>query len=68
MRRSFVDVKQEAIKLFNETWDLMDLKERTPSQQVLILHWAHTTCYLWSPCVNEQDRAYALSELNAIGV
>ena len=64
-----MDVKQEAIKLFNETWDLMDLKERTPSQQALMLHKAHASCYLWSLCgemVNQArgewqiSRAYAL--------
>ena len=64
-----MDIKQEAIKLFNETWDLMDLKERTPEQQALMLHKAHASCYLWSLCgekVNlargewQVSRAYAL--------
>ena len=64
-----MDIKQEAIKLFNETWDLMDLKERTKEQQALMLHKAHASYYLWSLCgekVNlargewQVSRAYAL--------
>ena len=42
------EVKREAIKLFNETWDLLDMNERTPSQDAMMLHKAHTSCHLWS--------------------
>lgn len=64
-----MDIKQEAIKLFNEAWDLMDLKERTQEQQALMLHKTHASYYLWSLCgekVNlargewQVSRAYAL--------
>ena len=37
----------EAKKLFNETWDLIDQKDRTPADDALMLHKAHTSCYLW---------------------
>jgi hypothetical protein len=42
-----IDVKREAIKLFNETWDLIDLKERSNEQKALMLHKAHSSRYLW---------------------
>ena len=42
-----MDVKQEAIELFNHTWDLLDLPQRTAPQQIEMLHAAHTSCYLW---------------------
>lgn len=38
---------QEAKKLFNETWDLLDLPQRTDEEKITMLHKAHTSCYLW---------------------
>ena len=42
-----MDKIQEAKKLFNETWDLLDMKERTADEDILMLHKAHTSCFLW---------------------
>ncbi len=39
--------KAEAIRLFNETWDLLDKPDRTPEDDILMLHKAHTSCFLW---------------------
>ena len=36
-----------AIALFNETWDLIDKKDRTDAENITMLHKAHTSCYLW---------------------
>ena len=42
-----IAVKAEAVKLFNETWDLIDLKERNDSEKALMLLKTHTSRYLW---------------------
>ncbi|MCL2592526.1 MAG: hypothetical protein FWD82_04090 [Defluviitaleaceae bacterium] len=42
-----ITVRSEAVKLFNETWDLIDLKERTREENAAMLHKAHTSRYLW---------------------
>ena len=36
-----------AIKLFNETWNLIDKTNRTDAETITMLHKAHTSCYLW---------------------
>jgi len=33
--------------LFNETWDLLDKKNRTEAETIAMLHKAHASCYLW---------------------
>jgi hypothetical protein len=43
-----MDTKQMAKELFNETWDLIDVRERSREQDCLMLHKAHASCYLWS--------------------
>jgi hypothetical protein len=43
-----MDIKQEAIKLFNETWDLIDIAERSDEQKALMLTKAHASAHLWS--------------------
>jgi hypothetical protein len=43
-----LDEVAEAKRLFNETWELMDLKERTAELDALMLHKAHASAYLWS--------------------
>jgi hypothetical protein len=43
-----MSTKSLAINLFNETWDLMVKEERTPEENALMLHKAHSSCYLWS--------------------
>jgi hypothetical protein len=42
-----MDVKQEAAKLFNETWDFLDLPERVDEQKAQMLQKAHASRYLW---------------------
>lgn len=36
-----------APRLFNSTWDLIDLPERTPEQEAEMLHMAHASRYHW---------------------
>jgi hypothetical protein len=36
-----------AVDLFNETWDLIDKKDRTEAETITMLHKVHTSCYLW---------------------
>lgn len=36
-----------AKSLFNETWELMDKKDRSDMETVAMLHKAHTSCFLW---------------------
>ncbi|NLI55123.1 MAG: hypothetical protein GX417_12515 [Clostridiales bacterium] len=36
-----------ARSLFNETWDLIDKKNRTDAETIAMLHKAHASCYLW---------------------
>lgn len=33
--------------LFNKTWDLMDKKERTPDDDLEMIHSAHSSAYHW---------------------
>ena len=33
--------------LFNETWDLVDKKNRTEAETITMLHKAHASCCLW---------------------
>lgn len=42
-----METKKLAIQLFNETWDLIDKADRTTEDNALMLHKAHTSCYLW---------------------
>ncbi len=42
-----MDIIQEAKRLFNETWDLLDKKDRTSEDDITMLHKAHTSCLLW---------------------
>ncbi len=39
--------KEDAVALFNETWDLMDMADRTPEQEAAMLHKAHASCFIW---------------------
>ena len=47
----------EAKKLFNETWDLMDKKDRTAEDNAMMLHKAHTSCFLWQSANNPVNNA-----------
>lgn len=39
--------KKQAIDCFNQTWDLIDLTDRTPQQDLEMAHKAHTSRYHW---------------------
>lgn len=39
--------KKQAIELFNATWDLIDVNERTHKQDVDMIHTAHASRYHW---------------------
>lgn len=43
--------------LFNETWDLIDKKNRTEAETIAMLHKAHTSCYLWREAKNALNNA-----------
>lgn len=45
MKRS--DHKTLAILLFNQTWDLMDMKDRTQEETDRMIHAAHASRYHW---------------------
>ncbi|MCL2519399.1 MAG: hypothetical protein FWE37_00145 [Spirochaetaceae bacterium] len=42
-----LDIKKEAIRLFNETWDLFDKAERNADDNAEMLNKAHASRYLW---------------------
>ena len=52
-----MDIINEAKKLFNETWDLLDKKERTDEENITMLHKAHTSCFLWQSVNNPTNNA-----------
>lgn len=39
--------REYAVSLFNRTWDLLELSERTPEQIDEMIHIAHASCYHW---------------------
>lgn len=42
-----MDQKQEAKRLFNETWNYLDMLERSKDDNIQMLHMAHTSCFLF---------------------
>ena len=52
-----MDAINEAKKLFNETWDLLDKKDRTDEDNITMLHKAHTSCFLWQSANNPTNNA-----------
>lgn len=40
--------KHLAVQLFNETWDLLDKENRNHDEDMLMIHKAHTSLYMWS--------------------
>lgn len=40
--------KSQAIDLFNNTWDLLDIEERTDEQNFMMIHTAHASLYHWA--------------------
>jgi hypothetical protein len=39
--------REEAVKCFNATWDLIDKKDRTHEDDVSMIHMAHASRYHW---------------------
>ncbi len=39
--------KEQAIQCFNKTWDYIDKPNRTPEENLEMIHCAHTSRYLW---------------------
>ncbi len=39
--------KQFAVDLFNQTWDLLEVEDRTPEQNDKMIHAAHASRYHW---------------------
>lgn len=42
-----MDHKTQAIKLFNQTWDLIDKQDRTHDDDALMINIAHASLYHW---------------------
>lgn len=42
------DERQTAVDLFNRTWSLMELAERTPEQDDEMIHGAHASRHHWA--------------------
>ncbi len=49
--------KNQAITCFNETWELIDKKERTTEEDLLMIHKAHASCYHWGEIGESLNRA-----------
>lgn len=39
--------RQMGVDYFNATWDLMDKEERSPAQEVAMIHTAHASAFHW---------------------
>lgn len=39
--------RKTAVSLFNEVWDLMEKPDRTPEEEFLMIHKAHTSRFHW---------------------
>lgn len=39
--------KEQAIQCFNKTWDYIDKPNRTPEEDLEMIHCAHASRYLW---------------------
>lgn len=44
LRRSYHKL---AVDCFNETWDLLDKADRTPEEDLLMIHTSHASRYFW---------------------
>lgn len=64
-----MDTIQEAKKLFNETWDLLDKQNRTDADNITMLHKAHTSCFLWRSAenpVNDERGEWQVSRVYSV--
>ena len=39
--------RQWAVKLFNDTWTLIEKPDRTPDEDAAMVHGAHASCFHW---------------------
>ena len=42
-----IDHRQLGVDLFNSTWTLIEQSDRTPDDDVLMIHMAHASAYHW---------------------
>ena len=52
-----VDESGLAIRLFNEAWALLDKEDRTPEEDLLLVHTAHASRLHWEAVGDDQRRA-----------
>ncbi|TFG16403.1 MAG: hypothetical protein EU530_11850 [Promethearchaeota archaeon] len=55
--------------LFNRTWELMDKKDRTPKEDIEMIHTAHASAYHWSQIgepINFQRGEWQISRVYAV--
>jgi hypothetical protein len=50
------------VRLFNETWDLIDLPDRTEDETALMIHKAHASIYHWLQSPDCKSRNAAIGE------
>lgn len=62
--------KKLGIDLFNATWDLIDLEDRTDAQTMEMIHTAHASAYHWlkggGNATNEARSNWQISRVYAI--
>ena len=51
------DHRQLAVDLFNHTWTLLDIKNRTPEQDEEMVHAAHASRHHWSIAGTAKNKA-----------
>lgn len=64
-----IDSKNLAIKLFNETWDLIEKENRSMDEEALMIHKAHASLYHWLQAgtpLHEQRGEWMVSHVYAV--
>jgi hypothetical protein len=57
------------VELFNNTWGLIEKTDRTPTDDAIMLEYAHASAYHWSFCgtvVNQQRGYWIISRVYAV--
>jgi hypothetical protein len=60
--------RKAGAKCFNEAWDLLDKKNRTHDEDILMLHLAHASRYHWSLVGTPTNRAVGDWQISRIYV
>ncbi len=58
-----------ARQYFNQTWNLLEKPDRSPEEEIAMIHAAHTSCYLWmqvGTAVNHQRGEWQVSRVYAV--